>query len=100
MANKALEFHPEARAESRVSLQWYRNRSRRAGEAFLTELDQAIETILEAHDRWPIDEIGFHRYRLHRFPFVIVYNNTPATVQIIAVAHASRRPSYWKNRQM
>jgi hypothetical protein len=51
MANKALEFHPEARAEARVSLLWYRRRSVRTGEAFLAELDQAIETILQAPDR-------------------------------------------------
>jgi toxin ParE1/3/4 len=100
MANKALEFHPEARAESRDSLRWYRRSSVRAGQAFLTELDHAIENILQAPDRWPIDASGFRRYRLRRFPFVIVYSDKPLAVQIIAVAHASRRPSYWKHRQI
>jgi|SRR5580704_4820212 toxin ParE1/3/4 len=100
MANKALEFHPEARAESRISLHWYRSRSVRAGEAFLAELEQAIETILQAPERWPADASGFRRYRFRRFPFVIVYGDKASTVQIIAVAHASRRPNYWKHRQM
>ena len=100
MANKALEFHPEARAESVFSLRWYRRRSVRAGEAFLTELDQAIEKILQAPDRWPIDASGFRHYRLRRFPFVIVYSDKSLTVQIIAVAHASRRPGYWKSRKI
>jgi toxin ParE1/3/4 len=95
MANKALEFHPEARAEARVSLLWYRRRSVRTGEAFLAELDQAIETILQAPDRWSLDASGYRRFRLRRFPFVIVYGDKPATVQIIAIAHASRRPGYW-----
>jgi toxin ParE1/3/4 len=99
MANKPLEFHPDARAESRTSLDWYRQRSVRAGEAFLSELDRAIETILNAPQRWPIDEDGFRNYRLHRFPFVVVYSDKPATLQIIAVAHASRNPGYWKYRQ-
>jgi toxin ParE1/3/4 len=98
MANKALEFHPDARAESRTSLSWYRQRSVRAGEAFLAELDRAIEAILDAPQRWPIDEDGFRNYRLHRFPFVVVYKDKPSTVQIIAVAHASRNPGYWKYR--
>jgi toxin ParE1/3/4 len=99
MANRKLEFHPAARAESRTSLHWYRQRSVRAGEAFLDELDEAIETILRAPERWPIDASGLRRYRLRRFPFLILYNIKPSIVQIIAVAHASRNPGYWKYRQ-
>jgi toxin ParE1/3/4 len=99
MASKALEFHPDARAESRTSLRWYRQRSVRAGEAFLDELDQAIEAILRAPERWPVDASGLRRYRLRRFPFLILYNNKPTIVQIVAIAHASRNPGYWIDRQ-
>jgi plasmid stabilization system protein ParE len=98
MANKDLEFHPEARLESRVSVIWYRQHSSRAAEDFLAELDAAFKTILQAPQRWPADAQGFRHYRLHRFPFVIVYHDKPLAVQIIAVAHASRNPGYWKYR--
>jgi hypothetical protein len=72
MANRALEFHPEARIESRVSLRWYRRRSVRAAEEFFAELNRAIEAILDNPNRWPMDADGFRQYRLHRFPFVVI----------------------------
>jgi hypothetical protein len=33
-----------------------------------------------------------------RFPFSIVYSIQGDTLFVIAVAHASRRPGYWKRR--
>jgi plasmid stabilization system protein ParE len=99
MANKALEFHPEARIESRVSLSWYRRRSVRAAEEFFAELNRATDAIVDNPERWPMDASGFRQCRLRRFPFVVIYRDKLKVVQVIAVAHASRKPGYWKLRQ-
>lgn len=37
-------------------------------------------------------------YILHQFPFSIVYTNSPARIIVLAVAHAHRRPGYWRKR--
>ena len=33
-----------------------------------------------------------------RFPYVIFYAEYPERVHVLAVAHTSRRPGYWKKR--
>jgi hypothetical protein len=32
------------------------------------------------------------------FPFIVVYRTVPAGIQVIAIAHTSRRPGYWRKR--
>jgi plasmid stabilization system protein ParE len=99
MASRTLKIHPDALAEAESSVTWYRNRSPRAASSFLEDLERSIEIIVEAPQRWPLDEDGFRQYQLRRFPFVFFYRDTPDVVEIIAVAHARRNPGYWKYRQ-
>jgi len=35
---------------------------------------------------------------MRRFPFSIVYYVADDTIRIVAVAHAKRRPGYWRTR--
>jgi hypothetical protein len=35
---------------------------------------------------------------LHHFPYFVVFRELPSKIQIIAVAHAKRRPGYWRGR--
>lgn len=93
-----IGIHPKAIAEARAALQWYRARSPAAADAFLSEIDHAIDQIAEAPDRWPNYVQGTRRYPLHRFPYSVVYRKQDQTVQIIAVAHGRRKPGYWKTR--
>jgi toxin ParE1/3/4 len=41
---------------------------------------------------------GLRRYLFHRFPYMLVYRETGAVILVIAVAHARRRPGFWKER--
>ena len=93
-----VDFHPEAVEEARSALVWYRERSPAAAGAFVVELDGAITNIAESPDRWPEYRHGTRRYLMHRFPFLVVYRVFRAAVQVIAVAHARRRPRYWSAR--
>jgi len=65
---------------------------------FLDELDRAIDLISENPGKYPAHEFGTHRMVLRRFPFVIVFRSAAAGVEIIAIAHARRRPGYWRER--
>ena len=52
MTGERAGFHPEAAIELRAAVEWYRTRSLRAGDEFVGELDQAIDTILQSSARW------------------------------------------------
>ena len=98
MATRPVEFHPDAVDEAVAAREWYQARNLSAAAAFLEETDRAIERIAEAPQRFPQHVHGTRRYLLHRFPFSIIYRETDTTVQIVAVAHARRKPGYWTHR--
>jgi plasmid stabilization system protein ParE len=98
MPSRHVDIHPEAIAEAQAAYRWYRERSASAAEAYLAELDSAVEAIAENPEMWPRYVHGTRRFMLHRFPFYLVYRETAGRLEIIAVAHARRKPGYWKNR--
>jgi hypothetical protein len=93
-----VEVHPEALSEAADVRRWYGNIEQSLGEAFADELDIAIERILNAPTRWPKHYFGTRCVLLHRFPYLVVYREVSAVVQVLAVSHIRRRPGYWKNR--
>ena len=93
-----VDIHPEALSEAQAANRWYRERSASAADAYLAELDQAVEAIAENPELWPRYVHGTRRYLFHRFPFYLVYRKTAGKIEIIAVAHGRRKPGYWKNR--
>lgn len=98
MAQLPVAVHPEAIAEARAAYGWYRKRNETAAEAFLSELDHAVECISDAPMRWPVYLHGTRHFLLKRFPFAVVYREIGETIQIVAVAHGRRKPGYWKER--
>jgi toxin ParE1/3/4 len=67
------------------------------GDEFLDEVTTSLTRIKEfpfAHP--PLD--GSRRYILRRFPFSLIYEVEVDIIVIVAVAHHSRRPRYWKRR--
>ena len=96
---KAVRFHREADQELTEARNWYNQRSEVAAQAFALEIDHAIERILEAPHRYPLGRRGEHRFVLDRFPYTILYRVREDHVFIVAVAHDSRRPEYWRRRQ-
>ena len=91
-------LHPEAIEEARAARAWYLARNVEAGDAFMAELDTAIARIEQAPNQWPPYLGGTRRYLFHRFPFFVVFRETASRIEIVAVAHARRRPGYWLGR--
>ncbi len=73
-------------------------RSLLAASKFDDALNRAIDIIAEAPQRWSAGSQGTRRFLLQRFPFAIVYRELPGVIQVVAVAHARRKPGYWKKR--
>ena len=77
---------------------WYLERSVDAAIAFLMTVNEALDAICKAPERYPKYVTGTHRCILPKFPFSLIYLNDPDTVKIVAVAHHKRRPGYWEER--
>ena len=99
MASKPLRLHPEAQQEYLTTLTWYWDRSPVAASNFERAVEAAVETIKGAPQRWPIYFADFRKYVLRQFPFSIIYRDFPSEIVIFAIAHARRRPRYWRGRE-
>lgn len=98
MPGGPARVHPAAIAEARAAREWYSARSPEAAEAFLAELDEAIERINQTPHQWPPYLRCTRRYLLRRFPLFVVFREAEDRVEILAVAHGRRRPGYWLER--
>ena len=91
-------YHPDALTEYADVALYYEERLPGLGADFTGEVDVAIERILEAPDRWNLDEEDVRRYLLRRFPYGILYTIEEDYVLLVAVMHLSREPGYWRHR--
>ena len=93
-----VNFHPDARLELLRHRRWYLDRSPAAAAGFEHEIDHAITRIAEAPERYPLTRRGRRRFVMLEYPFNLIYRIREDDVQIMAVAHHSRRPDYWLRR--
>jgi plasmid stabilization system protein ParE len=98
MAAKPVAFHKLALADYEEAFEWYFSRSEIAAERFAEEMDRAISEISFGPKRWAAGPNSTRRFPLRSFPFAVVYRDHLSGIQVIAVAHAKRRPGYWINR--
>jgi plasmid stabilization system protein ParE len=94
---------PEAEEELEHAAQWYEDRLRGLGEQFLEAVIDAILSI-EKHPRryarvhYLKSRKDVRRFMLGRFPYSVVYRLGKEEALVVAVAHVSRRPGYWRKR--
>lgn len=92
------EFHPEAELEFIEEAVYYESEIPGLGARFADEIDRVIKLLLgNPGIGAPVDEELRH-FALHRFPHSIIYAVLGEKLFIIAVAHGSRKPGYWRAR--
>lgn len=95
-----VEFHRLAEAELLKSLRWYGRRSKGIAIDFLGKVREATRAIAKDPVRFAAFDNRHRWVKVPKYPYIIVFKNpTPARIVIIAVAHAHRRPGYWRRRK-
>jgi len=97
-----LRLLPEADAEVMAAAQWYENQSPGLGERFLSETIDSFSVI----ERLPRRSARVHfqttrdirRRLLDHYPYAVVYEVRTSECLVVAIAHAARRPGYWRDR--
>jgi plasmid stabilization system protein ParE len=93
-----LVIRPEAEADALEAFQWYNEQVRGLGQEFLTEIDNALESIL-AHPE--VNRKIYREYRrglVRRFPYSIFYSMRGELVVVFGIFHAARNPRVWRRR--
>jgi plasmid stabilization system protein ParE len=95
---KRIDFHPEATRELEESAVWYQERSEAAAKGFALAVDVAINEISHHPKRFPRVDRRHRACNLRKYPFQIIFRQTGEDIFLIAIAHAKRRPGYWRDR--
>jgi len=94
-----LEVHSEARAEFLHAVGFYEAQVPGLGSRFIAEIDRCQKVLLEAS---LIGRPYGRRLRKFtvgdKFPYSIVYAVLGDVLFVVAYAHGSRRPGYWRAR--
>ena len=93
-----LEFHPEALEEYRTAGDYYAKQQPGLDLQFLVCVEETIELIREDPHRSRVFDEDVRRCLTRVFPYGILYTIEPNFILIVAVAHCSRKPGYWKAR--
>jgi plasmid stabilization system protein ParE len=80
------------------ALLWYAARSASAAEKFERDFAEALESIAESPQQFARLDDRHRRFLMQRFPFQIVYRETDEQQLVVAVAHAKRKPHFWRRR--
>jgi len=94
-----IEFHLDAADELSAAAQYYEEQQDRLGRRFLDSIDEALSFLKKNPEVWHPDERGRRKQRVKRFPYLIIYKYERGRVWVLAIAHAKRKPGYWKERK-
>lgn len=89
--------------EAAEAAAWYEKERSGLGEDFQNAIEAALD-ILE-QDIVPLTPVpgasgsqGVKRLILRRFPYAVILHERNTEILVIAFAHHSRRPGYWRDR--
>lgn len=98
-----LRFHPDAAAELEAAVSWYRNEEPRAAVRFSDEVRrrayQAARFPLSGPQQRGFEaRLDVRGFVLRGFPYWLVTARVRDERIVVAMAHTSREPGYWRTR--
>ena len=90
---------PAAEEDYEEAYEWYYQQSERAAVGLERAVDVALEKVQTAPDRHPHCDLRHQFVTMKPYPYRIVYRMDGGRAVIVAMAHGSRRPGYWRSRE-
>ena len=94
-----FSFDPDAQQELFDAALEYELAREGLGQEFSREMQRLIRQICEHPQRWPKYSPRTRRHRSRRFPYSVIYQVLDREIFVVAIAHAARRPGYWRSRR-
>jgi plasmid stabilization system protein ParE len=93
-----VDLLPGARRDFDESFGWYAERSMPAALRFVNAVEAAFFPIALDPKRFGAIDAVHRECPVGHFPFRIVFRVAADRIVVVAIAHAKRRPGYWKGR--
>ena len=100
---KPVRFEDAAEEELCAAVAWYEQQRPGLGAALLAEVQRVVDLVEEfpglgAQVPRVRTRYETRRVPLGQFPYVLVYRERGEETQVIAFAHTSVKPGYWRSR--
>ncbi|MBN4053354.1 type II toxin-antitoxin system RelE/ParE family toxin [Haliea sp. AH-315-K21] len=98
-----IKVSKDAAQELEEAAEWYEKEQRGLGSRLILSFEHAVKLLEEPNPPlMPVQgeaaKLGAKKLILHRFPFSIITIDLHQVIIIVALAHHSRKPGYWKPR--
>lgn len=93
-----FSFYSEAEEEMLEGIDYLDSQEYELGLRLARDIYATIRKIVENPHAWPKSSARTRRCLTKRFRYQIIYQIRNDEIHIVAVAHTSRRPGYWKSR--
>jgi plasmid stabilization system protein ParE len=77
---------------------WYSARSAEAAGEFIRNVRATITIIRKSPRLWALGKDNCRQAPVQKYPYRVIYQEIGGLIEIVAIAHASRRPGYWRDR--
>jgi plasmid stabilization system protein ParE len=93
-------LHPECEHDLREAAEYYKERAGSAlAQALFTEFEHSIQLLQQHPLLGAAGHHGKRRLVMKHFPYAVFYIVVADEIRILALAHHSRRPGYWRKRE-
>ena len=93
-----IRFLEIARIELDEAIEYYNYEAPGLGEAFLSEVLDALDRIGKYPKAWQPCSKRTRRCQTRRFPYGVMYQVRRDEILVVAIANLHRKPDYWKDR--
>jgi toxin ParE1/3/4 len=93
-----LSYHEAAEEELLREIGYLELRTKGLGKRFFAEIRRAEKIISKYPESAEEIRPGIRKQVLRKFRYSIIYSTASEGVLVLAIAHHSRRPSYWLGR--
>jgi plasmid stabilization system protein ParE len=93
-----VEFTDEARTDLFDAADYYEDKERGLGLRFRDQIAGVLKTVITAPNLWRERPGGYRQVNCPVFPYYIAYVIRNDVVVVVAVAHGSRLPRFWRDR--
>jgi plasmid stabilization system protein ParE len=93
-------LHPEAQEDLREAAKFYREQAGVGlSQSLFAEFEHSVSLLLRYPGLGAVWRHGKRRIVMNRFPYSVIYTVVGEQIRVLAVAHHSRRPGYWRGRK-
>lgn len=98
---KPFRFSDPASAELADAVRWYEQQRPGLGSELFDAVAHTVDLIRVNPEIGDLrtGQLPTRQFLLRRFPYKVVYRNREQDIYVVAIAHTSRRPDYWKHRR-